>query len=95
MSQAHDDAAAQAADHLKAAIDVLREAYDHPHHDPRLDNIESQLTNLVSVIEVMPSQEDSRAEYASRLMAAYKTRTLDSHLPDHAERLLDQELARQ
>ena len=47
------------------------------------------------MIEVMPSQEDSRAEYASRLMAAYKTRTLDSHLPDHAERLLDQELARQ
>jgi hypothetical protein len=89
--QAAADAAVQ---HLRDAAAGLRAAYDHPHHNPRLDNVEQQITNLISVIEPMPGWEESRAEHAARLVKAYRERTLDQVLPHESAVLLDQELAR-
>lgn len=95
----HADATAQAIDHLNAAGKLLGEVYEHPHHAARVENVQTQLANLVSVLEAMPGQEESRADYAKRLLASHNRRTLAQDfgavLPDHADRLLDQEIARE
>jgi hypothetical protein len=91
----HQAAADEAVAHLQAALTALQAAYDHPHHSPRLDNVEAQIASLISVIEPMPGWEASRADHAARLMKAYRERTLDQVVPFEAGVLLDQELARQ
>jgi uncharacterized heparinase superfamily protein len=92
----HDDAAKAAAEHLNAAVAALRAAYDHPHHRGRVENVEQQIRNLVSVIEHMPETEASRAEYAERMLAVH--RTMDparlASLNHHDRELLAQELER-
>ena len=95
VSSAHQEAAAAAVSHLDAAVQALQGAYDHPHFADRLAAVGSHVASLKGVIGHMPEEEDSRAEYAGRLLAAHNTRQLDySSLPDHAIRLLDQELER-
>lgn len=90
----HKEAADLAVRHLQAAEKVLHEAYTHPHHSVRLDNVSSQLTNLASVVAHMPEEEESRADYAGRLLELHDSRQLPSadRMPDHANRLLEQEL---
>ena len=94
----HADAAAAAIKHLQDAEQLLRDTFDHPHWhatDGRLDNIGAQLANLVSVIEVLPSQEESRADWAARLVAMHKARDPGlAVIADEAGRLLDMELDR-
>lgn len=88
------NAAERAAGMLREAASLLRSGYGHPHHSPRLDQIEAHLANLASLISELPQAEDNRADYAKRLVEQYRTRQLPPHLPDHAELLLSQELER-
>jgi hypothetical protein len=95
---AHAAAAAAAVQHLRDAETALRGAFDHPHWTQaagRLENVGQQIANLVSVIEAMPSQEESRAEWASRLVVMHKSRDPAlTVIADEASRLLDMELDR-
>jgi hypothetical protein len=88
----HSEAAATAIKHLQDADAALRAAYDHPYHVDRLDNITSHLKNVGSVIEALPSQEESRADYAARLVEHHKAMKPIHDLPEEGKRLLAQEL---
>jgi len=96
-SSTHADAAAAAIGHLREADKLLRDAFSHEHwHQPagRLENISTQLRNLASVIEAMPVQEASRAEYAGRVREHYQNMRPLHDLPAGGQQLLQQELAR-
>jgi len=94
VAEASKSPADQAIGHLNAAAGLLRKAYDHPHHNPRLEQIEQILTGVTALVQELPQAELQRADYAGRLLEQYKNRQLPAHLPDHAELLLSQELAR-
>jgi len=95
----HEDAVLSAQDHIDAAITDLTEVFSHPHHSPRLDWVRSVLGSVSEIIGHMAEEEESRADYAKRLLGALhrdpKFSSLDmGNLPDNADLLLSQELER-
>jgi hypothetical protein len=90
----HAQAAQEAADSLDHAAMILRDAYDHPHHFPRLEQVEQLITGLKGLVEGMPQEEVNREEFAGRLLKQYRDRSLPGALPQHADDLLRQELER-
>lgn len=94
VSSAHQEAATAAAAHLDQAVAALEAAYGHPHHGDRLAAVRAHAATLKGWIERLPSEEDSRADHASRVMTAYRNRQLGPTIPDHDDRALRWELER-
>jgi len=90
----HQAAAKSALAHLDAAMADLRGVFDHPHHTPRLEQLESALAGVKGQVEPMAGFEESRADRAKTLMDQHMKRQLPPVIPSHDDELLAQELER-